>query len=67
MEDNLKIVFSADNRYKVNIIQEVLAENNIKSMLLDQKGSAFLLGEIHVLVNESDENLALEIVAKHEI
>lgn len=67
MEDNLKIVFSADNRYKVDIIQEVLAENKIKSMLLDQKGSALLLGEIHLLVNEKDEVRALEIIAEHEI
>jgi len=55
MEDRLKIVFSADSRYKTNIIQEVLAENNIKSMRLDQKGSALLLGEIHILVNNNDE------------
>lgn len=67
MEDSLKIVFSADSRYKTNIIQEVLAENNIKSMRLDQKGSALLLGEIHILVNEKDEAKALEIIANHEI
>ena len=67
MEENLKEVYSADKQYKINIIQEILAENNIKSMVLDQKGSAFLVGDIHLYVNESDEEKAKEIIASHDI
>lgn len=67
MEKNLKAVFSADEMYKINIIQEVLEENNIESILLDQKGSALLLGEIVLYVNEKDEAKALKIIEEHNI
>ncbi len=67
MEENLKEVFSADKKYKIDIIQEVLAENDIKSVILNQKGSAFLVGEIHLYVNEADEEKAKKIIADHEI
>jgi len=67
MEENLKEVFSANKMYKIKIIQEVLEENNIKSMVLDQKGSAFLVGDIHLYVNEADEEKAKGIIEKHEM
>ncbi len=67
MEKNLKAVFSADEMYKINIIQEVLEENNIESIVLDQKGSALLIGEIVLYVNEKDEAKALKIIEEHNI
>ncbi len=67
MEENLKAVFSADEMYKISIIRELLAENDIQSIILDQKGSALLIGEIIVYVNDKDEAKALEIIAGHEI
>jgi hypothetical protein len=67
MEKNLKAVFSADKMYKINIIREVLEENNIQSVILDQKGSALLIGEIALYVNEKDEAKALKIIADHNI
>jgi hypothetical protein len=67
MEENMKEVYSANDEYKVDIIREVLSENKIESLVLNQKGSALLLGEIHLYVNEKDEDKALEIISKHEI
>ena len=67
MEENLKEVYSADKMYKVSIIQEVLEEHNIKSVILDQKGSALLVGDIHLYVNETDELKAKKIIADHDI
>ena len=67
MEENLKEVYSADKMYKVSIIQEVLEEHNIKSVILDQKGSALLVGDIHLYVNETDESKAKKIIADHDI
>jgi len=67
MEENLREIFSANDLYKIKIIQEVLEENNIKSMVLDQKGSSFPFGEIHLFVNEKDEQKAKEIIADHNI
>lgn len=67
MEKNLKEIYSADSEYKINIVQELLAEHNIDSVTLDQKGSAFLVGEIHLYVNVKDEQKALKIIAAHNV
>jgi hypothetical protein len=67
MEENLRVVYSADKKYKINIIQELLAENGIESLILDQKGSALLIGEIHLYVNAADEEKARSLIAGHEI
>jgi len=67
MEDNLREVFSAGKMYKIEIMQELLAKNNIKSFVLNQKGSAFLVGEIQLYVDEKDEAKALSIIKDHEM
>ena len=67
MEENLREVFSANEMYKISIIQELLAENNIDSVLLDQKGSSFPFGEIHLYVNVKDEEKAKQVIAGHDI
>ena len=67
MEDNLKEVFSAGKMYKIKIIQEWLAESNIESFVLNQKGSSFLVGEIQLYVDEKDEAEALDIIKNHKI
>jgi len=67
MEENLKKVFSADKMYKINIIQELLKENNIASIVLNKKGSAFLVGEIELFVNEENEEKANKIIEDHDM
>lgn len=61
----MKEVFSANEIYKINIMQEMLAEEGIESTILDQKGSDLLLGEIHIYVDQKDEARALEIIKRH--
>lgn len=63
----MKEVYSADKMYKIKIIQELLEENKIESYLLNQKGSAFLIGDIHLYVDEKDERKALDIIESHEM
>ena len=67
MEENMKEVFSADKMYKIKIIQELLEENNIENFVLNQKGSAFLIGDIHLYVDKKDENKALSIIKSHDM
>ena len=67
MEENMKEVFSADKMYKIKIIQKLLEENNIENFVLNQKGSAFLIGEIHLYVDEKDESKAIGIIKSHEM
>ncbi len=64
--DNLKRVFSADKLYRANIIREKLAEEGIESFEINQKGSAFLMGEIHIYVSSKDYEKAMEIVKEHQ-
>ncbi|MCD4663651.1 MAG: DUF2007 domain-containing protein [Bacteroidales bacterium] len=67
MEENLREVYSADKMYKIKIIQELLTESKIESFVLNQKGSAFLVGDINLYVDEKDEAKALEIIKGHQI
>lgn len=67
MEENLVEVYSADQKYKISIIRELLDENKIQSLVLNQKGSALLLGEIKVYVNKEDEEKAKQIIEAHDI
>lgn len=67
MEENLVEVFAADEVYKVNLIKELLEENKIECFVLNQKGSALLLGNIEIFVDKKDEKKAREIIKGHEI
>ena len=67
MEENMKEVFTADKLYKVEMMKELLAENNIESFILNKKGSELLIGDILLYVDEKDEKKALEIIGKHEM
>ncbi len=67
MEENMKEVFTADKLYKVEMMKELLAENNIESFILNKKGSELLIGDILLYVDEKDEKKALEIISKHEM
>ena len=63
----MKEVFSADEMYKIKIIQKLLEEKNVESFVLNQKGSAFLIGDIHLYVDEKDESKALSIIKSHDM
>jgi len=67
MEDNLREVFSANKMYKIEIMQDLLTKSNIKSFILNQKGSAFLVGDIQLFVDEKDEVKALSLIKDHEM
>lgn len=63
----MKEVFSADQLYKIELIQEILDENNIESFVLNQKGSALRMGDILLYVDEKDEVKAKELIQSHDI
>ena len=67
MEENLVEVFAADKQYKINIIKKLLEENNIECFILNQKGSALLLGNILIYVDKNDEKKARDIIQTHDI
>ena len=63
----MKEVFSADQIYKIELIQEILDKNNIENFVLNQKGSALRMGDILLYVDEKDEAKAKELIKGHEI
>lgn len=67
MEENLVEVFAADKQYKINLTKELLEENKIECFILNQKGSALLLGNIQIYVDKKDETKAREIIKSHDI
>ncbi len=67
MEDNLIEVFAANDMYKIDIIRELLMDNDIESFVLDQKGSSFLIGDIHLYVDKKNETRAKELISNHKI
>jgi len=67
MEDGWKCVYTADQLYKVQMIKEFLDEAGIKSVILNEKDSEFLVGEIELYVDESDVDKAEKIIAQHNI
>jgi hypothetical protein len=67
MEENLVAVFTADEQYKINLIKELLEENEIECFVLNQKGSALLLGDIQIFVDKADEKKARKLIQPHEI
>jgi hypothetical protein len=59
-------IYSAANHYKVDLIKGLLAENGIKTEILDQKDSAFLTGEVELFVETTNYEKANQIIAERK-
>ncbi len=62
MEKGWKEVYMTNEQHKVAIAEALLKENGIKSVVINQKDSAYQFGEIKVYVKEHDEEKALELL-----
>jgi hypothetical protein len=67
MEENWKCVYTADKLYKVDLIKGHLDKAGIKSIILNEKDSEFLVGDVELFVDESDVDKAKKIIAQHNI
>ncbi|MDZ7741625.1 MAG: DUF2007 domain-containing protein [Bacteroidota bacterium] len=65
MEDWTKI-YSTDQKYKVNLLRGLLAENDIESRDISNKDSSFLIGSIDIYVQAKDLERAGQLIEKHE-
>lgn len=65
MEDWTKI-YSTDQKYKVNLLRGLLAENDIESRDISNKDSSFLIGSIDIYVQSKDLERAGQLIEKHE-
>jgi len=66
MEDNWKVVFTCSSLYDANLTKAVLTDNEIDSVIINQKDSNLLFGSIRVYVSEEDYEKAKSIIESLE-
>ncbi len=59
-------IYSSTLLYKVEILKGLFAENNIRSVIVNKKDSAYLIGEVELFVNVEDAFRAKQILIKTE-
>lgn len=64
MENKWVRIYSTGNPIHIDIIQNMLLDDNIKSVFVNKKDSSYLFGEIELNVQQSDVLKAMQIV-KH--
>ena len=64
MENKWVRIYSTGNPVHIDIIQNMLLEDDIKSVFVNKQDSAYLFGEIELNVRQDDVLRAMQIV-KH--
>ncbi len=67
MEENWRKIYSNTYEYKVKIVQAVLKDNEITSVVMNKKDSAYLHGEIELYVHADDVLKAKQIIKKESL
>lgn len=62
MNEEFSVVFTADKLYNAEMIKNILEINNINATILNQKDSAYKIGEIMVYVAKEEEERAKKII-----
>ncbi len=64
MEKDFVIVFTTAQDHQAEIAREILEDNDIKSVVLNQKDSMYKFGDIEVYVHKDNLEKAEEILKK---
>jgi hypothetical protein len=64
---NWVCIYSSKLIHKVEIVNAVLADNNINSVVVNKQDSAYLFGEIELHVHPDDAMLAIQIIKKEKL
>jgi len=64
MEDNWKVVYTADRLYKVELVKGLLDQAKIESVIMNKKDSEFPVGDVELFVDDKDYDKAREIVVE---
>ena len=59
-------VFKSTEEFEAVIIKELLEENGLHPVLLNQKDSEFLLGDVGVFVAPEEGEMALEVIETNQ-
>ena len=60
-------IYSSKFIHKVEIVQAVLADNNINSVIINKQDSAYLVGYIELHVHPDDSLLSIQIINKEKL
>lgn len=66
MEDSWKKIYGTGNPIHIDILQNLLLDEEIKSVFINKKDSAYLFGEIELYVKQRDIIPAMRIIEKFE-
>lgn len=65
MEKDWINIYSSTDPVKIEIIQHVLSEKKIKSVVINQQDSSYLMfGTINLHINSKDKEEALKVIEK---
>lgn len=62
MEEKWTIIFSSADAFQVEMLKGLLADNNIESVVINKKDSAYLFGEVELHVRVEDAFIANQII-----
>ena len=61
--ENWKCVYTTDQAYQAELVKGYLANENVEAVVFNKKDSAYtMFGELEVLVQPEDENIATELI-----
>jgi hypothetical protein len=67
MEQNWSKIYGSNKTYEVEIMKKILADNNIKSVIINKQDSSFIIGSIELYVNDKDVSKAKQIIDETNI
>ena len=67
MDENWTLIYSSSQIYKAEIIRGFLEENDILSVIINKKDSAYLFGEAELYVKVDDAFRAKQLILKQNI
>jgi hypothetical protein len=56
------MVYSSSNEQEINLLQTVLEDNEIESVILNKKDSAYLFGDLELHVSTGDAFSASQLI-----
>lgn len=54
MESDKVLIYTSDKSFRVEIIKQLLADNNIKAFSINKRDSSYLFGDIELYVYRDD-------------
>mgnify|MGYP000977718657 CR=1 FL=1 len=67
MSENWIKVYTTSDAFTAEVLKQGLTEAGIPAVAINKQFSAYQMGEIHILVNKTDFDKAIEYMVQNEI